>query len=99
MEIDVPTKIPRRPTHLVNDVSLHAGVVILHVLYASVHDACRHGHVVFRKLSFLYIQYKDDAYNFDYKHRRRRFTCSGVRIVMVISHELRLERRELEAVV
>ena len=37
--IDVPTKIPRRATHLVNDVSLHVGVVILHVLYASVHMA------------------------------------------------------------
>ena len=39
MGIDIPTKIPRRATHLVNDVSLHVGVVILHVLYASVHVA------------------------------------------------------------
>ena len=29
-------KIPRRATHLINDVSLHVGVVILHVLYTSV---------------------------------------------------------------
>ena len=81
MGIDIPTKIPRRATHLVNDVSLHVGVVILHVLYASIHDDCRHGHVVFGNLSFVYILYNDDAYNFDYKHRRRRHTCSGVRIV------------------
>ena len=28
------TKVPRRAAHLVNDVSLHMGVVILHVLSA-----------------------------------------------------------------
>ena len=38
-ELTLPTKIPRRATHLVNDVSLHVGVVILHVVYASVHVA------------------------------------------------------------
>ena len=73
MGIDVPTKIPRRATHLVDDVSLHVGVVIVHVLYASVHDGCGHGHVIFRKLSFLYALYNDDAYNFGYKHQWRRF--------------------------
>ena len=38
-ELTFPTKIVRRATHLVNDVSVHVGVVILHVLYASVHMA------------------------------------------------------------
>ena len=67
---------------------LHIGVVIPPWCTLGYNRGCCHGHAVFRKLSFLHILYKDNAYNFDYKHRRRRFTCSGVRIVMVISHEL-----------
>ena len=82
-ELTLPTKNPRRAGISSTMGNLHVGVVILHVVYASVHDGCCHGHVVFRNLVFVYLLCKDNVYNFDSKRRRRHFTCSGVRIVMV----------------
>ena len=89
-ELTLPTKIPRRADISSTMCDLHVGVVILHVLSALEHDGCCHGHVVFRKLSFVYLLYNDHAYNSDYKHRRQRFTCSGVRIVIVVTAKLLL---------
>ena len=84
-ELTLPTKNPRRAGISSTMRDLHVGVVILYMVYASVHNGCCHGHTVFRNLVFVYLLYKDNAYNFDSKRRERHFTCSGVRTVMVIS--------------
>ena len=67
-ELTLPAKIPSLNRHLVNDVRPPCGCGNpTHGVRFGTHGCC-HGHAVFRKLSFVYVLYKDNVYNFD-RHR------------------------------